>query len=184
MATISVIGLVGQAGSGKSEVAQHLVANHGYVRVKFAGILKDMCRVLGLTEREIEGDFKEVPSGLLLGHTPRYAMQTLGTEWGRDLIHPNLWAHAWKVRVAEELEKGNKVVADDCRFFNEAGVIYSFHPSEIWSIRRDNLPDRMRHKSEQEYNNIAVHRKLRNSGSIGDLKTAVDGMIASYDPTH
>ena len=39
---------------------------------------------LGLGEAHIEGALKEVPCELLGGKTPRYAMQTLGTEWGRD----------------------------------------------------------------------------------------------------
>lgn len=177
METIKVVALVGQAGSGKSEVAQHLVANHGFTLVKFTGILKDMCRVLGLTERELEGDLKESPSSLLLGQTPRYAMQTLGTEWGRDILHPDLWSHVWKIKALRMLEEGKKIVADDCRFLNEAKFIRSPHPSQIWRIKRKDLPPPMEHQSETEMDMIHVDRTLHNTTTLGALKTAVDGMI-------
>jgi len=184
METISVITLVGQAGSGKTEVAQHLVMNHDYVRVRFAGILKDMCRVLGLTDQQIEGDLKEEPASLLLDQTPRYAMQTLGTEWGRNLIHQDLWSHAWKVKVTQKLLDGHKVVCDDCRFMNEERFVRMIHPSEIWYIRRKDLPEKMDHSSEQDFGDIVVDRTIKNYGSIGDLKTAVDSILANYDPSH
>ncbi len=184
METISVIALVGQAGSGKSEVAQHLVANHRYTRVGFADILKDMLGRLGLNKSEIGGHLKEQPCSLLLGQTPRHAMQTLGTEWGRDLIHPDLWTHAWKIRVVKELNYGYNVVADDCRFLNETRVVHSFHPSEIWRMYRKDLPEQMEHTSEQEADQISVNRSIKNYGSISDLKNAVDSILANYDPSH
>ena len=184
METISVIALVGQAGSGKSEVARHLVANHRYTRVGFADILKDMLGRLGLNKSEIGGHLKEQPCSLLLGQTPRHAMQTLGTEWGRDLIHPDLWTHAWKIRVVKELNYGYNVVADDCRFMNEESSIRTFHPSEIWYIRRKGLSERMEHSSEQDFGDIVVDRTIKNYGSISDLKNAADSILANYDPSH
>lgn len=140
MADYSVIGLVGKAGSGKSEVAHHLVVNHGYVSTKFAEVLKNMLRTLGLTDEEIEGDLKHEPSLILLGATPRWAMQSLGTEWGRNCIDEDIWAYAWKRRVSDIIADGayarRGVVVDDCRFLNEARFIRDFHPSTIWRIRR------------------------------------------------
>lgn len=115
----NLIALCGQAGSGKSTCATELATYYGYTLVKFAGPLKDMLRTLGLTERQIEGDQKELPCSFLGGHTPRYAMQTLGTEWGRDLIYRNLWVNAWTKRVEQIMRLGGRVVVDDCRFDNE-----------------------------------------------------------------
>ena len=88
--TPSVIAITGQAGSGKTTIAKHLELEYNYVRVRFAEVLKDMLLALGLTEEEINGDLKEKPCSLLLGKTPRHAMQTLGIEWGRNLIHPDI----------------------------------------------------------------------------------------------
>lgn len=113
-----VIVLTGQAGSGKSTIAAQL-ATQGYATVKFAGPLKAMLRALGLTDAEIEGVLKEKPCPLLGGRTPRHAMQTLGTEWGRNLIAPDLWVVAWQHAVRGVLSSGGRVVVDDCRFRNE-----------------------------------------------------------------
>jgi hypothetical protein len=115
-----VVGLCGPAGSGKSTAAQYLVTNHGYTRVRFAGPLKAMARAIGLTEAQIEGDLKEVPSDLLQGRTPRYFMQRLGTEFGRDLIGEGFWVGLWTAAANDVLKAGGRVVADDCRFPNEA----------------------------------------------------------------
>jgi hypothetical protein len=118
-----IIALTGLAGSGKSTAADYLVENHGFVRVKFAGPLKAMLSALGLSGEHIEGSLKEVPTPLLNGRTPRYAMQTLGTEWGRDLIAPDLWTTLWRREVRAALAAGNRVVTDDCRFLNEGAAV-------------------------------------------------------------
>jgi hypothetical protein len=68
----------------------HLVNHRGFARVRFAGPLKAMMAALGCTNAEIDGDRKEVPCDLLGGKSPRWAMQTLGTEWGRKLIGDDL----------------------------------------------------------------------------------------------
>lgn len=177
MNTPSVIALIGQAGSGKTEVARHLMVNHSYHRIRFTQIFKDMLMILGLSAEEVEGSLKEKPCSLLFGQTPRYAMQTLGTEWGRDLIHPDIWVHSWKVRVTTCLSNGYKVVCDDCRFFNESATVYSFNGAQIWRILRRDLPPRMDHISESE--KLPFNRTIKNYGSIGELKTAVDGILSS-----
>lgn len=118
----TLIAFTGLAGSGKSTAATFLVREYGFTRIRFAGPLKDMMRALGLNEREIEGDLKEKPCELLGGKTPRYAMQTVGTEWGRDLIAPDLWIRAFNAALAK-VPAGVPVVVDDCRFPNEAEAI-------------------------------------------------------------
>jgi len=117
-----LIAFSGRAGAGKTTAAWFF-ERHGFVRTRFAGPLKDMIRALGLSEQEIDGDLKEKPCALLGGATPRHAMQTLGTEWGRELIHPELWAVIWQDRARRLLDMGRSVVVDDCRFPNEVVAI-------------------------------------------------------------
>lgn len=114
-----VVAFTGQAGAGKSTAARYLVERHGYTLVKFAAPLKNMMRAIGLTEDEIEGSYKEVPSDKLCGKTPRHAMQTIGTEWGRKCIGDDFWIRLWLAEVA----KHERVVTDDCRFPNEAAAV-------------------------------------------------------------
>lgn len=118
-----VIGLTGLAGSGKSTAAAYLAKEHGYTRLRFAGPLKSMMRCLGLDERHTDGDLKEVPHPVLCGRTPRHAMQTIGTEWGRDLIGPGLWVNVAEDSAHRVLEEGGGVVFEDVRFDNEAEMI-------------------------------------------------------------
>lgn len=115
-----VIALAGPAGAGKSTAAAYLVREHGYTLVKFASGLKAMMKVIGLTDAHIEGHLKEVPCKLLCWRTPRHAMQTIGTEWGRNLIGADFWANVWFDVAADVLDQGGRVVVDDCRFENEA----------------------------------------------------------------
>jgi hypothetical protein len=119
----NVVAFTGLAGSGKSTSTRYLVEQYGYTLVKFAGPLKDMMRAIGFSERDIEGDLKEVANHALCGKTPRYAMQTLGTEWGRNLIGDDLWISLWRNRVEKVIEEGGRVVTDDCRFPNEASAV-------------------------------------------------------------
>ena len=118
-----IIGLSGLAGAGKSTVARHLQDEHGYRVVPFAGPLKAMARAFGLTAREMAGDLKEKPCAALCGKTPRQFMQWLGTEFGREMIGPDVWVEAWRRTIDEALTDENGIVADDVRFPNEAEAI-------------------------------------------------------------
>lgn len=127
-----LIGISGSAGVGKSTAAQYLSQQHGFVHLKFAGALKAMLRtLLALTgeaeiDRLIEGDLKEMPPPALGFRTPRHAMQTLGTEWGRDCMGENFWVDICKQQIQREIMlEQNSVVVDDVRFENEAAMIRS-----------------------------------------------------------
>ena len=126
-----LVAFTGPAGAGKSTAAAVLVGE-GWQLVKFASPLKDMLRAFyracgidneAYIDARIEGDQKEEPDPFLRGRTPRHAMQTLGTEWGRDLIASDLWICAWRQRVGGLLAAGVDVVTDDCRFANEAEAL-------------------------------------------------------------
>jgi hypothetical protein len=130
-----IIALVGNAGAGKSTVAEYLQEVHNYKLVKFAGPLKTMLRAIGLTDDEIEGAKKEQPSGMLCGKTPRHAMVTLGTEWARDHIGEDFWAGLWRDQVTGVLWHGGRVVVDDCRFENEMQSVQSMG-GILWHITR------------------------------------------------
>jgi hypothetical protein len=131
-----LIGIVGLKEHGKStlsNVLRRYTHDLGgeFVVTKFAGPLKSMlCDLLfgmGLDKRHVEdmleGPLKEQPSVYLEGKTPRHAMQTLGTEWGRDCISKNLWTEAWRRRAERGMDAGDVVVVDDVRLTNEAQLV-------------------------------------------------------------
>ena len=142
-APLVVIAFAGKAGAGKSTCADHLINQHGFERIKFASALKEMLRTFlryrgaapELIERMVEGDLKERPSPLLNDQTPRRALQTLGTEWGRQLIHENLWVDTER----DHLPKWGRFVCDDCRFPNEAAMIRGVGGKLIQVVRSEGV---------------------------------------------
>lgn len=114
-----LIGFTGPAGAGKSTAAAALVEWLGFVRHRFADPLKRALAALGASEAMLEGHLKAEPVDLFCGRTPRHAMQTLGTEWGRELIGADFWVNAWR----RGLPADGHVVVDDVRFPNEVAAI-------------------------------------------------------------
>lgn len=141
---IPVIAVVGGMGCGKSTVSNFLVREFGASRMSFAGPLKDMLRSLGLTEKDVNGppEHRSSPCDLLGGKSPRFAMQTLGTEWGRKIVGENLWANALQRRIVEYRtssylngESPRVILIDDARFPNEVRMVRQLG-GQVWRIRR------------------------------------------------
>lgn len=115
-----LIGIAGPAGGGKDTVAAHLAkVLHADVD-RFAATLYRMAKVIDpMIYPSMDHDSKEKP---LLGNpdypTRREFLQRLGTEFGRELIHPDLWVDSTLKRVAA----GPTILAD-VRFENEAESI-------------------------------------------------------------
>lgn len=175
-----LIAFCGKAGSGKSTAADHLVAK-GWKRVKFAGPLKNMLRTLyadaGLTEAQIEdrieGVSKETPDPLLMGCTPRHAMITLGSDWGRDQIGHSLWTGLWFQRVSNLMKAGYNVVVDDLRFPNEAMLVREMEGQIITIGRRDHVVI----DSPSENYSPSADYVVDNNGSVEDLYLELDTIL-------
>lgn len=123
-----LIGFTGRAGAGKSTACfllkdRKVLPGKFTERMRFAGPMKDAMKALGLSPREYDGDLKETPCELLCGKTPRFAMQTLGTEWGRQMIDENLWVKNFRIRAQRVLDGGGNVLVDDVRFENEVATL-------------------------------------------------------------
>lgn len=73
-------------------------------------------------ERFLHGDLKEHTIPELGNRSPRYLMQTLGTEWGRYLISETIWVDVMRARIRHSF---GRVVIDDVRFPNEYNLIRS-----------------------------------------------------------
>lgn len=168
-----VIALTGLAGSGKSTASKYLVEKHGYQLVKFAGPLKDMLRAIGFGEDDIEGSDKELSNSLLCDKTPRHAMQTLGTEWGRKCIGENFWTGLWVDTATGVIAKGGRVVVDDCRFPNEAAEIRKLG-GVVWRmVGRGGIAGA--HESEAGCGGSDI--EIHNIGDIVDLRRQLDAFL-------
>lgn len=161
-----LIGLTGPAGCGKDTVGQILCDRAGFTRIAFADPIKRMVRQLGIeTDNR---DTKEQPIDWL-GRSPRYLMQTLGTEWGRNMVHPELWL---MLAEREIKHNGGHTVITDVRFDNEADLIHK-NGGVVWKISRRQVNAVERHASESGVNAENIDRYIVNNGTIADLTDEV-----------
>src|ERR1700732_1164094 len=90
-----IVALTGTKGCGKSTAAEFLVREHAFQRISYASPGREMLKALGLTDLDFSAQNKETPIDWLSGVcdvTPRYLMQTLMSAWGREQVHPDIWA--------------------------------------------------------------------------------------------
>lgn len=175
-----LVALTGRAGSGKT-FCSRLFEDQGYIRIKFADSLKDMLRAIlrncgvpqNQIERYIEGDLKELPTHYLMGRSPRFAMQTLGNEWGRKTMDPDFWVSLTYHRIKAALEAGKKVVVDDCRYDNEAMIIENLGGYVVKIDGRRPTVTKPDHESERGVSNYLITDTLNNTGDVSLTKSEV-----------
>lgn len=173
-----LLGISGPKHCGKSTVAGALLRpwwqfwGRKVVRVRFAGPLKEMLHVLGLDERHTDGDLKELPCAILGGTTPRSAMETLGTDWGRDRVSNTLWLDVAMARVQTLLAAGIDVVIDDVRFDNEARAIHRAG-GVVVMLSREGTRFEGRHPSDLGISRHLVDTHVANCGDLSDTVQAV-----------
>ena len=115
-----IIGFAGRAGAGKTTAARIMQAKYSkdfLVEESFAKPIRAFVNELRPYTEETKAEVDPE-----LGHSARTMMQTLGTEWGRNMIHPLLWVKALERRLAG---KSAHVVLHDVRFDGEADWIRS-----------------------------------------------------------
>lgn len=172
----AVLVFFGLAGSGKDTAAAPWV-EQGATRISFADPLKAFCMQVfqwphdmlwGPSERRSDPcpHGRRRPDGEPL--TPRYALQTLGTEWGRG-CYTDVWLELGLRRIAEARTTG-PVVVTDARFRNELDALRKIGATLI-RIERPGI-EALAHASEQDIMRYTPHVVLYNTGSIGDLRTA------------
>lgn len=174
-----LIGLTGKAFAGKDLVAMHLHRQHGFFKMAFADPLREGLKTMfGL------GDWNFTPAGKestieWIGKSPRELMQTLGTEWGRDQVHVEIWCRLMDQRIRARKAAGmGLIVISDVRFLDEARFIHS-HGGHIWRIVRPGAEttEHSDHPSEQEGLRIVEDAAILNDGTIEELKEQVDEAV-------
>lgn len=167
-----IIGFSGLAGSGKTTVAQAFADTHGYTRISFAEPLKQMLAVLVPADAE-----KTEARPELCGNTVRYALQSLGTEWGRKMIGDTIWTDA----LLRRLTPNDKFVIDDVRFPNEAQILIDCGVT-IVRIHRHGVAA-MDHDSERGIPDELVDIDLSNHGSLDQTLEDLEQALSKFDQT-
>lgn len=172
-----LIGLTGPKGSGKSTVAEILNA-HGFETYALADPIKRGLKAMfNLWSPHVDGGRKETPIEHLGGLTPRYLMQTLGTEWGRNTVATDIWIRMAK-RKFEFFShiRVDAVVVPDVRFDNEANWIRE-EGGVIWHIYRDASGAGDTHESEAGVTVKPGDAAIQNNGSIEHLEETVAELV-------
>lgn len=111
-----LIGIHGPARAGKDTLCSYILDNLDdiWLRSSFADPIKRMLEAIGV---DCSDEAKAVIDERFC-YTPRHMMQILGTEWGREMIHGNIWVDAFA-----RLNAGKCVIVPDVRFENEADLV-------------------------------------------------------------
>ena len=143
-----IIGLVGFIGSGKGTVADILTRNHGFSKESFADAVKDaIAPIFGWERHLLEGDtpesrkWRETPDewwSEKMGKpfSPRYALQLMGTEAGRNIFHEDLWV----LSLLRRIDPAKNYVIADVRFPNEIDLIRG-HGGTVIRVKRGDEPE-------------------------------------------
>jgi dephospho-CoA kinase len=182
------IAMCGDAGSGKSTMAEHLV-KQGCVKESFAKPIKDICEIaFGFTHEQLYGSKKEVVDEYWQV-TPREMMQFVGTDLFRNALaekFPHIGKNIWIRHMARRVEKLERKelqpVIDDLRFEDEDAWCTSHGFVKIGVKRQKILdaPSPFAHH-ESEKGKLSPDFVLENHGTIDELHTKLDTIMKSID---
>ena len=168
------------------------ITGFDYQIKKFADTIKDtVCMWIGCTREQLEDqEFKQKELGEewwycvaddgsyipyeqnlhknkvvnLVKLTPRKLLQLLGTECGRQIIHPNIWVNS----LFADYKKDSNWIITDVRFTNEAQAIKDKGGIMI-RINRPLYRLDDQHPSETALDNYNFDYVIENEGNIDEL---------------
>lgn len=163
-----LIGIAGPARAGKDTLCSYMLDNLDgiWLRSSFADPIKKMLEVIGV---DCSDEAKAVIDDRFC-YTPRHMMQILGTEWGREMIHGNIWVEAFA-----RLNAGKCVIVPDVRFENEAELVRE-HGVLIHLVGRGGIEGS--HVSENAIEFKPGDIVIDNSRDLAWLHGQVDGNAA------
>lgn len=183
---MKIIGLAGRKRSGKSTIAEYLQETMHTEVFAFADPIRWACDAIfsALIAPKFWDKLEREEVIPAIGMSRRQVEQTLGTQWGRDRIHRDLWLIILQHRMQKVLRdcpRTKLVVIEDIRYENEATfvramggtVIHVLRPSIMSGLPAD------QHESEKGINWKCAEgdKILLNDGSIEELLSKIDAML-------
>lgn len=195
-----IVGLLGFIGSGKG-TAGDILKDIGFTPLSFAKSVKDVtAEMFGWPRHLLEGDtdasrkWREEPDAFWSkefgkSFTPRYALQLMGTEVGRDIFHRDFWVIKLKQYITSNPEQN--FVITDVRFKNEMDFVQSsggilievqrgikphWYNIATKANRGDTAAENFMlnksgvHESEWRWIGGSIDHTIENEGTLEDLK--------------
>lgn len=179
-----LIGLAGAAGCGKDTLADQFVLHDVYEKYRFADPIKAMLAQFHIRPDVWEDHAQKEKPIPWLGKSPRYMAQTLGTEWGREMINPDIWVLLAKGRwnVVNANSDGGRLVVSDVRFPNEARWIRKAGGILIHVDRpaSTHVIDNPGHVTENGVPAGVCHVQVTNDGTPEDLRKKAWIAVRAY----
>lgn len=194
------IGLGGRLTAGKDAVADHLVDQHGFVKVGMSDPLLAAALVVNpwipvnaeqrSYEPGLRGHFVQL-SHLIetIGYveakknkTVRDLLQHLGTDVVRDMFGGDAWVDIHSRNIRALLEKGADVVLTGLRYPNEVEMTERIGGLAVW-VERPNNPtpaSAMTHASETSVWGEDFMVTINNTGTLEDLHRYTDQVLAEW----
>lgn len=192
----TLIGLTGYATVGKDVVADALVAECGFVKLGWADRLlqvaaainpeislgldtvsQRLLRFLGKPRKVRFKKLLEQAGYIEAKKNPEFRgfLQWLGTEVGREMIHPDIWVLATMRDVHHHLSNGRNVVITNCRFNNEAETIRKAG-GRVYEVCRPGVGPANGHQSEAGISDRLLSGSFFNSGTRDELQQKAVGL--------
>lgn len=165
-----LIGFTGPAGVGKDEAARQLrLVLSNYSAYAFAKPIKDALAAMGFPEPATRAEKEAIIPNL--GVSWRQLAQTLGTEWGRNNVRPDLWL--WLAK--EQYAKHHNLMVTDVRFENEAAWVREVGGLMVHVYGRETTVSGQEatHASEAGITILAGSYLLPNRGGLAELRQQV-----------
>lgn len=185
---IRLIGLAGAAGAGKDTIATLMVVDD-WEHVAFADPLKDICvRHLGLSKDDVYTQEGKMKFNDFWGMTNREILQKVGTEAMRNGFDKDVWVKIMELKLTGILMRGGKVIVTDCRFGNEAELIYRIG-GVVAKVERPSMRSMLTksesgHSSEGGIDDGLVSFTVVNDADIPRLKREFVGKKELFEHKH
>ena len=137
--------MVGYANSGKSTISRNYQWKYGSSKIRgFSEPLYEILNIIGVDQKFIDDKLlREIPHPALGGKTPIDALISLGTDWGREMIHEDIWVNITERRINDGI-----TFIENVRFQNEADIVRR-HGGILVYIDNKELVPKLERKSEQ-----------------------------------
>lgn len=185
---MKIIGVTGKKFAGKDTICDYLeilLKRKGVevIRESFAnGFKPHIQNMFGFTDQQMTDPLLKETVDERWGLSPRYILQTFGTEYGRTFLKPDVWIKSLQLRLNDGINnlynpRNVWVLISDLRFDNEGEYIVERSGNIIEVKRNTDYNGYNNHQSENGISDKYSRNVINNTGTIEKLKQQIDNVF-------